>query len=299
MTSTDHLTYETRWDRSASTTRDAMLAVDGSASEEVLRRTGAWAARQVEAALDLKATDVVMELGCGVARIGKEIAPLCREWHGVDISSSMLRVAEERLAGLDNVRLHKIDRTALEPFADASMDKIYCPAVLIHLDKEDVFLYLREFARVLKPGGVAYFETWNLAHPAAFKHFLMNVEHWNASDQRQRKDVSRNQFSVLEELRLYVEHAGLTEIAAYTRSPYLQIVAAREPDEERLRYLKDQQASDGERVRYSRRWCELYARVLNILAGEEDRERVIAELEASPKDPEARLFADYLRGQVA
>lgn len=298
MTSTDHLTYEARWDRSASTTRDAMLAVDGSASEAVLRRTGAWAARQVAAALDLEPSDVVLELGCGVGRIGLEIAPRCREWHGVDISSSMLGVAEERLADLPNVHLHKIERTALDAFADASVDKIYCSAVLIHLDKEDVFLYLREFARVLKPGGVAYFETWNLAHPAAFKHFLMNVEHWNASDQSQRKDVSRNQFSVIEELRLYVQHAGLTEIAAYTRSPYLQMVAAREPDAERLRQLKAQQDRDGDQVRYSRRWCELYARVLNILAGEEDREAVIAELEASPDDPESRLFADYLRGQV-
>lgn len=299
MTSTDHLTYETRWDRSASTTRDALLAVDGSASEEVLRRTGAWAARQVVAALDLEPTDIVMELGCGVGRIGREIAPLCREWHGVDISSSMLRVAEQRLEHLENVSLHKIDRTSLDHFADASLDKIYCSAVLIHLDKEDVFLFLREFARVLRPGGVAYFETWNLADPAAWKHFLMNVEHWNASNQRERKDVSRNQFSVIEELRIYVEHAGLTEIAAYTRSPYIQMVTARDPDTGRLRQLQSQQERDGHKVRYSGRWCQLYSRVLNILAGEEDREQVIAELEASPDDPESRLFADYLRGHVA
>lgn len=298
MTATDQLTYETRWDRSASSTQDARLAVDGSASEEVLQRTGAWAARQVGAALDLEPTDIVLELGCGVGRIGRELAPRCREWHGVDISSNMLRVAEERLAHLSNVHLHKVERTALEQFADASVDKIYCQAVLFHLDKEDVFLYLREFARLLKPGGVTYFETWNLAHPAGWKHFLMNVEHWNASDQTQRKDVSRNQFSVIEELRLYVEHAGLREVAAYTESPYLQMVATRDPDPDRLRHLQTQQERDADRVCYSKRWCELYARVLNILAGEENRETVIAELEALPDDPEARLFADHLRGHV-
>lgn len=299
MTSTDHLTYETRWDRSASSPEDARLAVDGSASEGVLRRTGAWAARQAEAALDLEPTDIVLELGCGVGRIGREIAPHCREWHGVDISSSMLRVAEQRLEHLSNAYLHKVERTALESFGDGSTDKIYSTAVLFHLDKEDVFLYLREFARILKPGGVAYFETWNLAHPAAWKHFLMNVEHWNASDQSRRKDVSRNQFSVVEEMRLYVEHAGLTEVAAYTQSPYLQLVTAREPDTARLRHLQAQQERNGDRVRYSKRWSQLYERVLNVMAGEEDRGQVIAELEALPDDPEAHLFADHLRGQVA
>lgn len=297
MTATDDLTYETRWDGSANTPEHARLAVDGSASEGVLRRTGQWSARQIGAAIDLGPDDAVLELGCGVGRVGRELAPHCREWHGVDISSNMLEVARERLAHLPNVYLHKVRRTALEAFDDASVDKIYCPAVFIHLDKEDVFIYLREFARVLRPGGLAYFETWNLAHPAGWRHFLMNVEHWAGSDQTRRKDVSRNQFSVIEELRLYVGHAGLTEVAAYTDSPYLQVVATRDADAATLERLRDQQRRDRERIRYSDRWTELYGRVLNILAGEEDRDRVIAELESSD-DEESRLFADYLRGRI-
>ncbi len=47
-------------------------------------------------------------------------------------------------------------------FAAASFDKAYAVAVLIHLDKEDVFLYLREVARILRPGGLLYVDTWNL-----------------------------------------------------------------------------------------------------------------------------------------
>lgn len=298
MTDTDELTYETRWDRSAGTAEEARLAVDGSASEEVLRRTGAWAADQVAAALDISESDRVLELGCGVGRIGLELAPRCREWHGVDISSNMLGVAEERLGQLANVYFHKIRRTSLEAFEDASIDKIYCSAVFIHLDKEDVFLFLREFARILKPGGLAYFETWNLGHPAGWKYFLMNVEHWAASDQTVRKDVSRNQFSVLEELRLYVNHAGLVEVAAYPDSPYIQVIASRDPGPEQLRALREHQSARADRVRYSARWSELFERVLNVLAGEEDRERVVAELETGG-DAESRLFADYLRGHVA
>lgn len=298
MTKPEEMTYETRWDRSAGSTADARLAVDGSASEEVLRRTGAWAADQIEAALDIRLSDRVLELGCGVGRIGLELAPRCGEWHGVDISSNMLRVAEERLGHLENVQFHKIRRTALDGFDDASVDAIYCSAVFIHLDKEDVFLFLREFARVLKPGGRLYFETWNLAHPAGWKYFLMNVEHWNACDQSERKDVSRNQFSVLEELRIYLSRAGLTEVAAYPESPYIQVVASREPDAERLAAMREHQARNADRIRYSARWSELFTRVLAVLAGEEDRDSVVAELETRA-DAESRLFADYLRGHLA
>jgi len=43
--------YKTFWDDKASTTKGALLAVDGSANEQVLQLTGAYSARQVETAL--------------------------------------------------------------------------------------------------------------------------------------------------------------------------------------------------------------------------------------------------------
>ena len=43
--------YKSFWDEKASTTTGALLAVDGSASEDVARLTGAYTARQVSNAL--------------------------------------------------------------------------------------------------------------------------------------------------------------------------------------------------------------------------------------------------------
>ena len=42
--------YKTFWDDKASTTKGALLAVDGSANEQVLQLTGAYSARQVATA---------------------------------------------------------------------------------------------------------------------------------------------------------------------------------------------------------------------------------------------------------
>lgn len=288
----ENLTYEKRWDLSAATPEQALLAVDGSGNESVLRRTGAWAAAQIRAALELDGDDRVLELGCGVGRIGRELADDCGEWHGADISSNMLAVASERLADKPNCHLHKLDRTDLSAFPDAHFDKAYVAAVFIHLDKEDVFLYLRELARVLKPGGLLYFETWNLAHPGGWKWWMIQVEAWSDSDQTQRKDVSRNQFSVLEEIRQYLQHAGLAEVLALKDSPYLQVIAAREPDDG-LAGLRSRLEARKNQIAYSRRWSELFSRVLDILSGEESVESLLRDLEEGD-DPEAALFRDYV-----
>ena len=71
----------------------------------------------------------------------------------------MLRVAKARTAHLPNVEFHQLLRTSLSMFPDNTFDKAYSVAVLIHLDKEDLFLYLQEWARVLRLGGVVYVDT--------------------------------------------------------------------------------------------------------------------------------------------
>ena len=155
--------YKSFWNEKASTPDSAFIAVDGSTNEETARLTGTYSGHQVTAALDLQPGDRVLELGCGVGRIGREIAPRVAHWEGTDISSNMIEVARERLAQLSNVGFTELTRSSLQPLADASFDKAYCVAVFIHMDKEDFFLYLQEMARVLKPGGLIYFDTWNMA----------------------------------------------------------------------------------------------------------------------------------------
>ena len=157
--------YKALWNHKASSDADAMLAVDGSFNEATLRATGAFTANQVRHALDLQAQDKVFEIGCGVARIGLELVDAVGHWHGLDISENMLRVSRARLSGKANASLAALDCSRMEMLEDASFDKGYGVAVFIHMDKEDFVLYLRDAFRVLKPGGLFYFDHWNLQHP--------------------------------------------------------------------------------------------------------------------------------------
>ena len=270
--------YKTFWEQAAVTPQQAMAAVDESADEETLQVTGRWTAEQVAHALLLQKNDHVLELGCGVARIGRELAPRCGRWQGVDISENMLKVARNRTAHLSNVDFHLLSGASLSRFVDNTFDKAYSVATLIHLDKEDLFLYLRELARVLRPGGLLYFDTWNLTHEIGWKRWLMEVEHWANSDQSQRKHVARNQFCVPEEVWLYVKKAGFTELCCLSDSPWIQMIAAKSEEGVNFAALQEQVRANLVGVAFSPLWSHLFGSLLAVLSGQKKAEDFWQEL---------------------
>jgi len=88
----------------------------------------------------------------------------------------MVKFAKKRLAHLENVKIIHHPKSNLSLFPDNRFDKLYFQIVLIHLDREDVFHYLEESYRVLKPGGLGWFQFYNLLHPGGFKEFKYAVD---------------------------------------------------------------------------------------------------------------------------
>ena len=290
--STEH--YREAWNRRAHDRQAALLAVDGSASEDIVRLTGAFSARQVSTALDLQQSDAVLELGCGVGRIGNEIAPKCARWVGCDISSNMIDVARQRLNSHDNVDFMQLQRTSLHGLETDSFDKAYCVAVFCHMDKEDMFLYLQELARVVKPGGCVYFETWNLAHPVGWKRWGYEVRHWAHSRQQERKDVARNQFSVPQEVELMTRHAGFEIASCYTDSAWVQMVAVTTGLPERLEDMKDYCNAHASAIANEPLWSECFARSMEVLYGEITPDAALKWLEDQPEGETTALYRNYL-----
>ena len=99
----------------------------------------------------------VLEIGCGRG-VGLEIllGLGAAEVMGLDIDPRMIRLAQERLAGKgDRARSEIGDAEAIQA-PDASFDSVFDFGILHHVPGWPKAL--GEIARVLKPGGIFYFE---------------------------------------------------------------------------------------------------------------------------------------------
>jgi ubiquinone/menaquinone biosynthesis C-methylase UbiE len=96
-----------------------------------------------------------LDFGCGVGRLTQALAQRFASCVGVDISQEMIRKA-------DAFNQHPHCRYMLNsdtplPFADESFSFIYTNIVLQHMPQHLSASYLREFVRLLTPGGVLVF----------------------------------------------------------------------------------------------------------------------------------------------
>ena len=106
----------------------------------------------------VKVGGAVLDAGCGGGGMPLSFAEEAERVVGIDLSPRFLD-AGRRLAvehGLRNLRFAQADGQAL-PFPAATFDLVLSHAVVEHV--ADAARYLRELARVLKPGGCIYLST--------------------------------------------------------------------------------------------------------------------------------------------
>ena len=96
-----------------------------------------------------------LEVGCGPGRLMLPMSRHFGEIHGVDISPEMVQLARENVKGILNAHVHLTEHSDLRMFKSNTFDFAYSYAVFQHIPSRDIVLnYLREMARVLKPGGI-------------------------------------------------------------------------------------------------------------------------------------------------
>jgi SAM-dependent methyltransferase len=99
-----------------------------------------------------------LDFGCGVGRLSQALAGHFDAVTGVDIAPSMLAKARELDRSDGRCTFVLNERSDLALVEDASVDLVYSSLVLQHMPRELAAGYLREFVRVLAPGGVAVFQ---------------------------------------------------------------------------------------------------------------------------------------------
>lgn len=90
------------------------------------------------------------DIGGGTGFITAGIAPLVREVHLVDQSSSMIEIAQQKLSSFTNIRYHEADGRQI-PLPDGAVDVVFANMYLHHCT--DPLLSIQEMVRILKPGG--------------------------------------------------------------------------------------------------------------------------------------------------
>ncbi|MBK5958466.1 SAM-dependent methyltransferase [Rhodoplanes elegans] len=123
-----------------------------------VKDTAAYEAMLADAAGRLRATDQVLEIGCGSGSTAIRLAPHVAAWTATDFSSEMLRIARAKPAP-DNLRFVLADTQ--NAFAGGPFDAI-CAFQVLHL-VGDLPATLTQIHAHLKPGGLLISKTWCFA----------------------------------------------------------------------------------------------------------------------------------------
>lgn len=123
-----------------------------------------------------------LDFGCGVGRLSGPLAERFSRVVAVDVAPSMLERAREMdiSGGRIDWVLNEAPDLSFQP--EDSIDLVYTSLVLQHLPRELALSYVREFVRVLRPGGVAVMQVASRTTPSvkgwAFRHLPPALLGW-------------------------------------------------------------------------------------------------------------------------
>ena len=167
---------------------------------------------EIASRIDPDSIQVALELACGTGRVTRHLRaaiPATAKLIASDISPDMLAVAKDKLKS-SNIEWQIIDAQEL-PFGDNSIDLIVCSFGFMFVPfKEMAFA---EAYRVLKPGGILLFSTWDkLEFNAASDVYRKAVKKFLVEQLPQNYKLP---FSMNDEVELkeWLQQSGFTSIS--------------------------------------------------------------------------------------
>lgn len=197
--------YKETWNGLSDTFQNAVINVTGDATEKQLQEFGKIDSQKIIEITEISTSDIVLEIGCGVGRLGFTIADKCREWIGCDISGNMLNHAKMRLTEKRNVNFVELNENNLSSVPDKSVDVVYCSVVFMHLEEWDRFSYIEDSFRVLRNGGRLYVDNFTIESEDGWQIFR---NHQEIPPLKRKPEISKSSNSL--EFDVYFRKAGFT-----------------------------------------------------------------------------------------
>lgn len=161
--------------------------------------------------LGLKPSDTVVDIGCGSGRLSTRLAINAHQGQfiGTDILYDLVEYAE-RKAARKEWRFHAAEGPPL-PIESSIADFACFFSVFTHLHDEDIFRYLDEAKRILRPGGYMVFSFLDFAVPSHWTVFELSLNDTNP-------DAVLNKFISRDAIAAWAQHLQLNIARIYDGS---------------------------------------------------------------------------------
>jgi ubiquinone/menaquinone biosynthesis C-methylase UbiE len=116
---------------------------------------------------------VILDAACGPGKYAEILLSKGAYITGFDISAKMVDLAKKRNAGQGNFFVHDFSKS-LDMLEDRSFDMVLCALALHYVP--DWTLTIKEFCRVLKPGGILVI---SIEHPFFEYNFFKSTNYFN------------------------------------------------------------------------------------------------------------------------